>query len=308
MRRPEVLERIRPIGGIPKVGQLGFIMMQVLELRFLEMNQQWTFDMTNDELMFLTGIKNRETLNNVRNLLNQLGVIKSYKSIKGKTGGSYTLEETYFPKLSGKYVDQTDRLADNLVNLSGNHVDETDNLPDRLLDNLADNFPDNRVSSMKDRRIDREIDREIENDAPETWNQICDLWQSMFRVMSAMDRERLSSYQDDDGMAPEVILAALEHAKQDATDSPKNYLWKTLNSWADAKVKTVRDVMVHERERNRKKVVPLHGSESGGGVIGGGNQQRPSRMAAGSRQIQAPPSAADFLRKRDQAKTNVSVQ
>lgn len=267
--------------------------------------------MTNDELMFLTGIKNRETLNNVRNQLIQLGIVKSYKSTRGKSGGTYALDETYFPKLSGKYVDQTDRLADNLVNMSGNHVDETDNLPDRLLDrlldNLPDNFPDNRVSSMRDRKIDRRIDREIENDAPDTWNQICDLWQSMFRVMSAMDRERLSSYQDDDGMAPEVILAALEHTKQEATDSPKNYLWKTLNNWAEAKVTTVREVMVHERERKRKKVVPLHGPEIGG-VTGAGNQQRATRMAAGSRQHQAPPSAADFLRKRDQAKANVSVQ
>ncbi|CAI8876510.1 hypothetical protein EMIT07CA2_30030 [Brevibacillus sp. IT-7CA2] len=304
MRRPEVLERIRPIGGIQKVGPLGFIMMQVLELRFLEMNQQWTFDMTNDELMFLTGIKNRETLNNNRNTLLQLSILISYKSQKGKSGGTYTLNEIYFPKLSNKYVDQTDKSPDNLANLSNNHADETDNLPDRLLDRLLDNLPDNRVSSMKDRRIDRRIDREIETDTPDTWFQICDLWQSMFRGMSAMDRERLSSYQDDDGMAPEVILAALEHTKQEATDSPKNYLWKTLNNWADADVKTVRDVMVHERERKRKKVVPLHGSESGG-VVGGGNQQRPSRVAAGARQTQAPPSAADFLRRRDQAKANV---
>lgn len=308
MRRPEVLERIRPIGGIQKVGQLGFIMMQVLELRFLEMNQQWTFDMTNDELMFLTGIKNRETLNNVRNQLIQLGIIKSYKSTRGKAGGIYSLDESFYPRLSGKYADQTDRLLDNSVNMSENQVGETDNLPDmlldRLLDNLPDNLPDNRVSSMKDRKIDRRIDREIETDTPDTWFQICDLWQSMFRGMSAMDRERLSSYQDDDGMAPEVILAALEHTKQEATDSPKNYLWKTLNNWADADVKTVRDVMVHERERKRKKVVPLHGSESGG-VVGGGNQQRPSRVAAGARQTQAPPSAADFLRRRDQAKANV---
>ncbi|GEC93076.1 DnaD domain-containing protein [Brevibacillus brevis] len=300
MRRPEVLERIRPIGGIQKVGPLGFIMMQVLELRFLEMNQQWTFDMTNDELMFLTGIKNRETLNNNRNTLLQLGILTSYKSQKGKSGGTYTLNETYFPKLSNKYVDQTDRFPDNLANLSSNHVGETDNLPDRLLDRLLDNLPDNRVSSMKDRKIDREI----ENVEPDTWFQICDLWQSMFRGMSAMDRERLSSYQDDDGMAPEVILAALEHTKQEATDSPKNYLWKTLNNWAEAGVKVVRDVIIHERERKRKKVVPLHGSESGG-VVDGGNQQRSSRVAAGARQTQAPPSAADFLRKRDQAKASV---
>ncbi|WP_301171067.1 DnaD domain-containing protein [Brevibacillus nitrificans] len=302
------MERIRPIGGILKVGQLGFIMMQVLELRFLEMNQQWTFDMTNDELMFLTGIKNRETLNNVRNQLIQLGVIKSYKSTRGKSGGTYSLDESFYPKLSGKHADETDRLADNLINMSENYVDETDSLPDRLLDrlldNLPDNFPDNRVSSMTERQIDRQIDREIENDARDTWNQICDLWQSMFRVMSAMDRERLSSYQDDDGMAPEVILAALEHAKQDATDSPKNYLWKTLNSWADSNIKTVRDLIVHERERAQRKVVPLHGAENGG-VRSGGNQQRPSRMAAGTRQVQAPPSAADFLRKRDQAKANL---
>ncbi|QRG68571.1 DnaD domain protein [Brevibacillus choshinensis] len=304
MRRPEVLERIRPIGGIPKVGQLGFIMMQVLELRFLEMNQQWTFDMTNDELMFLTGIKHRDTLNETRNRLVQFGILKSYKTQKGKAGGIYCLNEFYFPKLSEDHAYETDKLADNSEKNAYETDELTDRFPDRFPDKFTDRLADNRVSSMTERKIDRQIDRQIENDAPDTWNQICDLWQSMFRVMSAMDRERLSSYQDDDGMAPEVILAAVEHAKQDATDSPKNYLWKTLNSWADANIKTVRDLIVHERERTQKKVIPLHGVENGG-VMSGGNQQRPSRMAAGTRQVQAPPSAADFLRKRDQAKANV---
>jgi DnaD/phage-associated family protein len=148
----------------------------------------------------------------------------------------------------------TDNSADNLKVVK-EVVKNLDNSTDNSDDNSTDNtevveevvkIPDNFADTI-DRKIDRQIDclldkraRERKNSFPDTWESIQFMFREVFGVnMSSSHYEMARSYLED-GVQPELILYAIEEAKQYNAKHPK-YVWKTLDSWVINGIKTITD-------------------------------------------------------------------
>jgi DnaD/phage-associated family protein len=226
-----LLDQFENIGGLDMFGPEGLTLLLALWRKSMKLAWARTFVMTNTELIYKSGLKNRESLNNHRNKLVQAGLIHYKPPAKGKSDGTYTLEFDLMEAFKKKVVKEPVSVADNLTdNLA-------DNLPYNLPYNLADNFPD-----TIDRKIDSLSDGRIEICARDNdpWEQLQKDFIATFKCMlSPQHYEMINGYLND-GMDIQVILLALEYARNNDATFPK-YLWRILDTWLTNGIKTIED-------------------------------------------------------------------
>jgi DnaD/phage-associated family protein len=247
-----LLDQLEDIGGLELFGPEGLALLLALWRKSMKLAWARTFVMTNTELIYKAGFKNRESLNKCRHKLTQAGLIHYKPPARGKADGTYTLEFDLISAIQKRVVkepvSQIDNSTDNIkvvkevVSVADNFAD---NFPDRLADNFADNSPDNfpdtierKKEGMQEGRIDARAC--IQN----PWDTLKQEFEQMFRVtMKQHHYDMVNSYIDD-GMDIEVILLALEDARNNAAEYPK-YLWTVLNNWIDRGIRTIDDYRRH---------------------------------------------------------------
>ncbi|WLR50059.1 DnaD domain protein [Bacillus tianshenii] len=191
-------------------------------------------------LCMKAGLKER-TFYKARNELKTKGYI-DYKSRSGNQAAIYQLLS-----LSANNAD--------------NHVGKT-HLPANNADSCADNHAGSHAGShagnradscavlnrLTDRKNDRLTDRVHEPKKP-TWGDIVELWREVFDFdLRPNHAEMLGSYIDQDGMEESLVLEAIERVRN-SDKRVMQYLWRTLSNWAKAGIKTIPDLVQHEKQR-----------------------------------------------------------
>lgn len=238
----DLLDQLENIGGLEMIGPEGQALLLALWRKSMKLAWARTFVMTNTELIYKAGFKNRESLNNHRNKLVQAGLIQYKAPPRGKMDGTYTLEFDLVGAIRKKVVREPVSVADNL----------TDNILDNLVDNLpynpTDNLADTNVSklvSKKEGRIDTRARDSLS--LPGEWETLRQDFEQTFRLsMKASHYEMVNSYLEE-GMQIELILLALEDARNNEASYPR-YLWRILDSWSVKGIKTISDYRRHIQE------------------------------------------------------------
>lgn len=111
--------------------------------------------------------------------------------------------------------------------------------------------------------IDRQKERQTDDNADATWQDIENIWSEVFRFrMKPNHSEMLGAFIDQDGMTHSLIVEAIERVRNAETPNMR-YLWKILGDWAKLDIRTIRDLVEHEKNRmgqlsTNTKVKPFH--------------------------------------------------
>ena len=93
--------------------------------------------------------------------------------------------------------------------------------------------------------------QQTDKDIHATWSDLVDAWRSVFGFEIKVNHfQMLDTYMEEDRMSKSLILEAIERVKQ-ATKPVLNYLWKVLSNWANQGIQNIKDLVKHEKERER---------------------------------------------------------
>lgn len=244
-RRPSLLKRLEAIGGISKVEQNGFVLLSVLEDRSLSMNHTLTLDIPNKEMLYLTGIKNKTTLDRARNKCSQLGIIQYVAPPRGGKGGKYHLNQEFFPVPDEDKLKVVEKL-DQLINQLGSHfmvhfLDQLGNQSSDIYKYIFNNY--------------KQVNTQMDNEHPmySFWTDVTDTWKEVFKFdLKRNHSEILRSFIDQEGMNEILIIEAIDRVKQ--ADKPVlRYLWKILKNWTEAGIKTIPDLLEYEKNKMQQQ-------------------------------------------------------
>ncbi|MFC4768715.1 DnaD domain protein [Effusibacillus consociatus] len=229
----DLLDQLENIGGLEMFGPEGLTLLLALWRKSMKLAWARTFVMTNTELIYKAGFKNRESLNNVRHKVSQAGLFHYKPPSRGKSEGIYTLEFDLVSAIQKRVVKEPVSVADNFP----------DNFPDRFADNftdnLPDNFPDTNVSKLVS-KLEGKLNARARESIPDAWETIRQEFEQTFcTTMKQSHFEMIGSYLDE-GMEIELILLALEDARNNQAEYPK-YLWRILDAWTVRNIKTIAD-------------------------------------------------------------------
>lgn len=244
-QRPSLLKRLEPIGGISKVEHSGFALLLVLDERSLSMNHTLTLDVPNREMLYLTGIKNKTTLDKARNKCSQLGIIQYVAPPRGKKGGKYHLNQEFFPVPDGEKLIMVKKL-DQLINQLGSHF------MDHFLDQLSNQSSDIYKYIFNNyKQINTQVDNE--HLMHSFWTDVTDIWKEVFQFdLKRNHSEILRTFIDQGDMNEILIIEAIDRVRQ--ADKPVlPYLWKILKNWTEAGIKTIPDLLEYEKSKVHKE-------------------------------------------------------
>ena len=181
---------------------------------------EW-FVVVNQNLIAKLGVT-ETTFRKHRNILVQKGRI-DYRGEEKKKGGRYRIA----PFTSTSAL---------IINADSNADRDADSNADSNADRDAEKFL--QEERKKERKMDGEIDAHAPAENP--WQTMQRIFRETFgRNMTESDYKFVRGYLDD-GMEIEVIVFALEDAKNNQAEVPK-YLWRTLGAWYTQNVLTVTD-------------------------------------------------------------------
>ncbi|CAH1190352.1 hypothetical protein PAECIP111893_00289 [Paenibacillus plantiphilus] len=140
-----LLDQFEDIGGPETFGPNGTAIILAIWRKSRKLGWLRSFQMTNTELHFQTGIKSRETINTYRDRLASNGIMVYQPPPRGKSKGAYILN---FNFISQKQVHNLDNLTDykgqvvqesnSFDTTNGNEVHNLDNLTDTVLRDFKD--------------------------------------------------------------------------------------------------------------------------------------------------------------------------
>lgn len=157
-----LFDQYEDIGGPELFGPEGTAILLAVWRKSKKLGWRASFQMTNTELQFQTGIKSRETINNHRAKLSAAELIDYIAPPRGQSRGDYTVKFS-LPGIekpvhkTDNFTGTTDELVQNMDYFpkeSGDPVHKLDNLPDTvliktLIDRLIDGLDRVRFSDER---------------------------------------------------------------------------------------------------------------------------------------------------------------
>lgn len=250
---------------------------------------EW-FTVANHTLEAKLGGVSKTTLNRVRNVLLQRGRIE-YKGQEKIKGGKYrliSLTSQSGTESGSNFVPDTQSGSDFRPDAVPHSIPEP--VPDAIPDSIPDEFlQDRKIEGKKEGQIDGNAGAQVREE--NSW----DTMQRQFREIFGEDMKRnhyevINTYLDD-GMQLEVILFALEEAKNNKADTPK-YVWRTLGAWYTDKILTVADYVrkIQAQPPAQRKTCGNRTSQPNLSVVPGGGPPKRNR-AEEARQMLAQAEA-----------------
>jgi DnaD/phage-associated family protein len=100
--------------------------------------------------------------------------------------------------------------------------------------------------------------KQIDKQTGAIWADLENEWRRVFGFdMKPNHGEMLESYIHDDQMSESLILEAIERVTR-AEHPGLNYLWKILTTWANLGIKTIKDLVSHEKKRSQARSSQPH--------------------------------------------------
>lgn len=212
------------------------------------------FNVPNSTLLLITGINSKDTLNNCRNKLVQLGLITYQKGRRGKAG-VYTIIKLYRDESN---IDKENSEETNINNRTNNATNNNIN-PNNRTNNATNNVinPNNRTENPTNYPTNTATNTVpyINNN-----NNIIKLVSST--TTNTVDENVFKFYQQNIGMPPPTIIEEIIQWQDLFTDDiiilairkaafaekrSWNYINGILNNWHKANVKVIADIEKLER-------------------------------------------------------------
>ena len=142
-----LLDQYEDISGPETYGPEGTSILVALWRKSKKLGWKLSFQMTNTELQFQTGIKSRDTINSHRTRLVDAGLIGYVPPPRGKARGDYRITLNLLEP-----VRESDNLDDNFSETVGKPVQKPDNLEQETAEPVreSDHFADTVLKDFKD--------------------------------------------------------------------------------------------------------------------------------------------------------------